>query len=239
MSPGPGVDVPDPVLVACSHGTADPAGREVVSGILAAVRRRRPGLDVRPAFVDVQEPAVARVVEAVAAEGRRAVVVPLLLSAGFHVHVDVAAAVAGRPAVAAGALGPHRRLAECVRDRLVAAGAGPGDAVVLAAAGSSDARATADVETTRAMVEEMWSHGPVRSAYGSAAEPSVPDAVAQLRADGAARVVVAAYLLAPGWFHDRLAVAHADAVTAPLAPDRRVVDVVLDRYDTAAARGAL
>jgi sirohydrochlorin ferrochelatase len=228
------VPVREPVLVGCSHGTDEPLGRAVVAGILEGVRRRRPGLDVRAAFVDVQEPAVGDVVAAVSAEGREAVVVPLLLSAGYHVHVDIAAAVAGRPAVAAGALGPDARLVACLVDRLREAGTLPGDAVVLAAAGSSDARATRAVEVTLGRLRQAWPHGPVGVAYGSAASPRVPEAVAQARAEGAARVVVSAYLLAPGWFHDRLAEAGADVVTAPLAPDIRVLDVVLDRYDAAA-----
>jgi hypothetical protein len=46
-------------------------------------------------------------------------------------------------------------------------------------------------------------------------------------------VVVAAYLLAPGHFHDKLAGAGADAVTAPLLPDERIAAVLLDRYDAA------
>ena len=71
-------------------------------------------------------------------------------------------------------------------------------------------------------------------AYGSGARPSVPDAVAGARAAGASRVVVASYLLAPGFFHDRLLTAGADVVTAPLAPDDRLVAVVLDRYRAAA-----
>jgi sirohydrochlorin ferrochelatase len=224
------VPVREPVLVACSHGTDDPVGRGVVAGILDGMRGLRPGLDVRPAFVDVQEPAVGQVVAEVAAEGREAVVVPLLLSAGYHVHVDVAAAVAGRRAAAAGALGPDVRLVACLVDRLRDT-ARRGDAVVLAAAGSSDPRATRAVE----VMLEAWPHGPVSVAFGSAASPRVPEAVARARAGGAARVVVSTYLLAPGWFHDRLAEAGADAVTAPLAPDVRVLDVALDRYDAAVA----
>ena len=47
------------------------------------------------------------------------------------------------------------------------------------------------------------------------------------------RVVVAAYLLAPGHFHDKLAGAGADSVTAPLLPDDRIAAVLLDRYDAA------
>ena len=71
--------------------------------------------------------------------------------------------------------------------------------------------------------------------YGSAARPPVADAVADARRAGAARVVVAAYLLAPGHFADKLAAAGADAVTAPLLPDPRLAAVLLDRYDAALA----
>jgi sirohydrochlorin ferrochelatase len=104
--------------------------------------------------------------------------------------------------------------------------------VVLAAAGSSDVRAVADVESTAALLQGTWA-GPVTTGYGSAASPTVPAAVAAARQAGAERVVVAAYLLAPGHFHDKLAGAGADAVTAPLLPDDRIAAVLLDRYDAA------
>jgi hypothetical protein len=45
--------------------------------------------------------------------------------------------------------------------------------------------------------------------------------------------VLAAYLLAPGHFHDKLGGAGADTVTAPLLPDERIAAVLLDRYDAA------
>jgi hypothetical protein len=48
-------------------------------------------------------------------------------------------------------------------------------------------------------------------------------------------VVLAAYLLAPGHFHDKLGGAGADTVTAPLLPDDRIAAVLLDRYDAAVA----
>jgi sirohydrochlorin ferrochelatase len=107
--------------------------------------------------------------------------------------------------------------------------------VVLAAAGSSDLRAVADVEATASLVQRSWA-GPVTIGYGSAAQPTVPAAVSDARAAGARRVVVAAYLLAPGHFSDRLAAAGGDAVTAPLLPDDRVAAVLLDRYDAALPR---
>ena len=61
------------------------------------------------------------------------------------------------------------------------------------------------------------------------------DRVATARADlpPGGRVVVASYLLAPGYFHDRVLEAGADVVTDPLAPDDRLVQIVLDRYDEA------
>lgn len=228
-----------PVLVGCSHGTDDAAGRAAIAAVLEGVRRRRPDLDVREAFVDVQQPEVADVVaEAVAGPAGRAVVVPLLLSAGFHTHVDIARAVAGVPgAAASGTLGPDERVVAVLVDRLHEARARPGDAVVLAAAGSSDARASSAVETVADGLRHRWPGGPVTVGYGSAARPTVAEAVAAARAGlaGAGRVVAASYLLAPGFFHDRVVRAGADVVTAPLAPDDRLVDVVLDRYDCAVA----
>jgi len=211
-----------------------------VGALVAAVAAARPGLEVEAAFVDVQPPEVGDVVRRVTASGRHAVVVPLLLSAGYHVHVDIGRATAGDGATSTGALGPDPRLAEILLDRLGEAGAQPGDAVVLAAAGSSDERSGVDVDQVAAVVRAGWA-GPVLVGYGASAHPSVPEAVAGARELTRGRVVVAAYLLAPGFFHDRLAEAGADAVTGPLAVDasgaidRRLVDVVLDRYDTAVA----
>jgi sirohydrochlorin ferrochelatase len=229
-----------PVLVACAHGTRNPAGRRLIAELALAARNRRPGLVTTAAFVDVQPPTVVDVVASLSAQGRAVVVVPLLLSGGYHVHVDIAGAVAvADSAVAARALGPDAWLVDVLRDRLVQAGADPVDprtAVVLAAAGSSDVRAVADVESTAALLQRGWA-GPVHTGYGSAATPTVPDAVAAARQAGAGRVVVAAYLLAPGHFHDKLAGAGADAVTAPLLPDERIAAVLLDRYDAALSVG--
>jgi sirohydrochlorin ferrochelatase len=225
-----------PVLVACAHGTRNPTGRRLIAELALAARRLRPDLVTTAAFVDVQPPTVVDVVAGLSASGRAAVVVPLLLSGGYHVHVDIAQAVAGAAGtVAARPLGPDPRLAAVLRDRLVQAGADPahpGTAVVLAAAGSSDPRSVADVGRTAGYLQESWA-GPVTTGYGSAARPTVPDAVEAARAAGARTVVVASYLLAPGHFHDKLAGAGADVVTAPLLPDERIAGVLLDRYDAA------
>ncbi len=225
-----------PVLVACAHGTRNATGRRLIAELAREARDLRPGLVTTAAFVDVQPPTVVDVVAQLSSAGRPAVVVPLLLSGGYHVHVDIAGAVAGaHSAVAARPLGPDRRLVEVLRDRLADADVDAGTAVVLAAAGSSDPRSVADVEGTAQLLQSGWG-GPVTTGYGSAARPTVPDAVAAARRAGAERVVIAAYLLAPGHFHDKLATAGADAVTAPLLPDPRIAAVLLDRYDAAVAQ---
>lgn len=221
-----------PALVAASHGTSDPAGRAAVAGLVAAVAARLPGARVEPAFVDVQEPDVPAVLAGLG--GGPARVVPLLLSAGYHVRVDLARAARGAPGtVVAGALGPDERLVRRLAHRLAEAGLGPRDAVVLGAAGSSDARAVADCAATAALLAARLGRE-VTCGYLSAARPSLAEAVAAARARGR-RVVVATYLLAPGYFADLAAGCGADAVTAPLllpdeAPAEELVDVVLERY---------
>jgi sirohydrochlorin ferrochelatase len=224
------------VLVACAHGTRNPTGRRLIAELALAARALRPGLQTTAAFVDVQPPTVVDVVRGLADTATPAVVVPLLLSGGYHVHVDIAGAVQAHPqAVAARPLGPDPRLAAVLTDRLTEAGADPRDpltAIVLAAAGSSDPRSVRDVEDTADLLQRTWA-GAVTTGYGSAAQPPVPEAVTAARRAGAERVVVAAYLLAPGHFHDKLQGAGADSVTAPLLPDERIAAVLLDRYDAA------
>ena len=104
-------------LVLCSHGTADPAGRTAVSALVAAVRARVGG-EVVETWVDVQRPQVGEVVGRALSQGFSPVtVVPLLLSSGFHVHVDVAAATRAPGVRAAPALGPDPRLADLLAQR--------------------------------------------------------------------------------------------------------------------------
>ncbi|WP_426592820.1 sirohydrochlorin chelatase [Cellulomonas sp. McL0617] len=235
---GPVPDHPSqahPVLVGCSHGTDDVVGRAAVRSILTGAAAARPELDVREAFVDVQQPEVANVVaDALDGDAAGAVVVPLLLSGGFHVKVDIAAAVDQPGATAASPLGPDPRLVDILVDRLRAVELAPGDLVVLAAAGSTDPAAALAVEQVAAGLADRIPQ-PVTIGYGAGAEPRVPAAVAAARADlpPGGRVVVASYLLAPGYFHDRVLEAGADVVTEPLAPDDRLVEIVLDRYDAA------
>ena len=224
-------------LVACSHGTRSPAGRAVIARIRAALAAAVPEVEVREAFVDVEQPEVADVVAEAAAHGP-VVVLPLLLSTGFHTSVDIAAAVAPHlGATAAAPLGPHELLVRALRDRLAAVSGGdaghrPGDHVVLAAAGSSDSAAARAVERMRDLLAARLP-APVTVGYGAGCAPTIPEAVAGARRAGARRVIAASYVLAPGHFHDLVSAAGADAVSAPLGDHPLVAEIALERYETA------
>lgn len=242
-----------PALVGISHGTSSTDGRAAVRALHEAVAasmaarataRGDASPSVRLGHVDVEQPDVPATL-ATLDPGEPAVVVPLLLSAGYHVHVDLTEAItdaagSGRRVILAGALGPDDRLAAVLDRRLTEAGVRDDDSVVLSVAGSSDARAVRDC---RDMADRLAaaSARDIRLGFLSAAEPLLPDAVAAARADApGSRVVVASYLLAPGYFQDLAERASADVVSPPLlVPDAPVpaelVEIVLDRYDAAVA----
>ncbi|WP_039800273.1 CbiX/SirB N-terminal domain-containing protein, partial [Nocardia araoensis] len=114
-----------------------------------------------------------------------------------------------------------------------AAGWRPGDAVVFAAAGSSDARARQDVRRAAGLLAERLGTG-VRIGYVATGAPRVPDVVAELRQAGAGRVFVASYLLAHGLFQQRLHEAGADGVAEPIGVHPAVVRLIAERYRVAA-----
>ncbi|WP_404593806.1 sirohydrochlorin chelatase [Paenarthrobacter histidinolovorans] len=224
-----------PVLIACAHGTRNAEGQAAIRRVMAEIGELRPGLRVVEAYVDVQEPELGGVVEGLP-EGTAAVVVPLLLSTGFHIKVDVPKAIKSRPeVVAARPLGPDPRLAELLATHLRAAGLQEDDGVLLAAAGSSLPDGSVDSEEQARLLGELLPNK-VRVAYGASAQPTVPDGVASLRAElandgGTGRVFIASYLLATGYFHDQLAKAGADVVAAPLLPSKVLAEIALERYD--------
>ncbi|RWW94070.1 sirohydrochlorin chelatase [Paenarthrobacter ureafaciens] len=226
-----------PVLIACAHGTRNSEGQAAIRNVMAEIGELRPGLQVLEAYVDVQEPELSGVVEGMP-EGAAAVVVPLLLSTGFHIKVDVPKAIKSRPeVVAARPLGPDPRLAELLAKHLRAAGLQDNDGVLLAAAGSSLPDGSVDSEEQARLLAELLPNK-VRVAYGASAEPNVPDGVASLRAELAqdgGRVFIASYLLATGYFHDQLFKAGADVVTAPLLPSPVLAEIALERYDAVLA----
>lgn len=213
-------------LLAVSHGTDSVRGAAAIAALVDSVAERLPGVDVRSAFVDVQQLDAASAVRAI--EGP-VTIVPLLLSTGFHVRVDLRTAAAAHPqAIVTPPLGPDPRLAEILAERT------PPHAVevVLAAAGSRDPQSAPACERAAALLRERID-APVHLAYLAARTPTLKE-VAPQHPDA----VIVPYLLAHGFFHDLATrVAPGRTVTAPLLDGdptpEPLIDLVVDRYMSA------
>lgn len=220
-----------PALVLAAHGTRSTAGEETLSALAETVRRARPGQRVELSYLEISSPLLADVLPAVRGP---VVVVPLLLAGGYHVHIDLPDVIAEhRPdAMIAGWLGPHRLLTSVLARKLARAGLRSTDAVVLGAAGSSDPAALADVRAAAHQLALRLAR-PVTAAFASAGSPSLDEAMERLGSTPAARVAIASYVLAPGFFHDRLGSAGAGLVSDPLGADPDVAALIWHRYDEA------
>jgi sirohydrochlorin ferrochelatase len=223
-----------PALVLLAHGTGDAAGRATIGRLLVALRDALPGTDVRMAYAGVARPQLADVLGRADPVDGPAVVVPCFLAAGYHVRVDVPGQLAelGRgDVILAEPLGPDPALLDVAVDRLHDAGVRPDDHVVLAAAGSTDPVARADLDTAAGLLAARRG-AEVPVGYIAGGSPRVADVVAVERTPGR-RMVLATWLLAPGAFHRWLGDAGADVVTEPLGDHPGVVDVVIERYRAA------
>ncbi|MFT4085173.1 MAG: CbiX/SirB N-terminal domain-containing protein [Nocardioides sp.] len=215
-------------LVVVAHGTRHRVGNRVAVEIAAAAGRRL-GMPAVAAYVELCEPLLA---DLLAAGAEPTIVVPLLLSTGYHVRVDLPAAVAGAagPATLAAPLGPDPLLARAQVVRLRAAGARPGQPVTMVAAGSNDPAATVDLHTAADLLCGAWG-APVRLATLAGHGPR-PEQV--LRPGDA----VSPYLLAPGHFADRagrLTGHGADVVATPIGSHPALVDLIALRAGTRTA----
>jgi sirohydrochlorin ferrochelatase len=237
-------------LLVIAHGSRDPRHAATVHALVGRARSLRPGLRVETAFLDFNGPTVSQALASLYLSGVREVVaLPLLLTRAFHAKADIPAVLSeattrptGLSVRVADVLGPSPLLVAALERRLAEAGLGlaPADrartGVVLASAGSSDPEAIAVI----AEIAREWRHTgwcAVRPAFASAALPRTEDAVRALRAEGAERVAVAPYVIAPGRLPDRIAAgaeaAGADVVSAVLGPSPELARLLLRRYDGA------
>ena len=209
-------------LVLVAHGTRDPAGVRVARCLAAALP-----VPAELAFVDVLDPPLRQVLARVPGP---VTVVPAFLASGYHVRVDVPGEVTAsrrRDVTVTDALGPHPAVVRAAVTRLREAGWRRGDAVVLAAAGSSDPRAVADVHLAARRLSALVGRR-VRVGFLAAGTPRLADLVGGLRAVGERRVAVASWLLAPGVFHRAALACGADVVADPLGSHPAVVGRLAD-----------
>jgi sirohydrochlorin ferrochelatase len=211
-------------LVTVAHGTRKSGGNEVARTITVAAGLAL-GTEAVCSYVELTEPLFEDVV---AADATPTVVLPLLLSTGFHLREDLPrmAANAGGPLVLGRPLGPHQQIARAQLDRLARVGARPGDGrLVLLAAGSSDPLATRDLARAAELLARLW---------GSPVEVATLSALGRRPAEVVrAGDVVTPYLLSPGFFADRARseslAAGAAVVADVIGPHPLVVDLVVQR----------
>ena len=233
-----------PALVALAHGSRDSRSAASITALVDAVRSMRPDLKVERAFLDLSKPSLDTVIDRLSRKHEEIVVVPLLLTEAYHAKVDVpsaiAAAQARHPEVrirATPILGLEARFLEVLdlrmREALASARARELDALVLAAAGSSDPLANQSV----ARLARLWgSHHklPVTAAFASTSPPATGEAVRAFRKEGRRHIAVASLFLAPGFLPDRAAElaleAGAVAVSEPLGAHSEIARTVLARY---------
>lgn len=214
-----------PALLIAAHGTESRDGLATTHAITAAVAARLPGLAVSLCFLDVATPSLA---EALDAATGPVVVVPLVLSSGYHVRADIPAVLAGRTDVRVTPhLGPSPVLADVLAARLREAAAGrEAAATAMVAIGSSREQARAEVAAMAGLLGERVGRlvhliplsGDVRKALAALPRP----------------VEVATYLIAEGAFLAALTAAAAGSgwVARPIGADPALVDLVVQRYES-------
>jgi sirohydrochlorin ferrochelatase len=215
--------VPVTLLVA-AHGTKSAEGLATTTDLVSAVAAERPDVPVELCFLDVAEPSLTAALDGLG--DAEVVVVPLLLSAGYHVQTDIPAVVAGRPGVrVAGHLGPDPAMIAAVADRLAEVDDCTAATTVLAAIGSSRPSAQDEVAVAAAALASRLG----RPVSVLPLDAGTRTAIAGL----AAPVAVASYLLAPGGFLDvlREAVGGRGRVAAPIGVHPALVRLVWERYD--------
>ena len=221
-------------VIATSHGTDSVAGREAITLIREQIKfllaQRNDGVEYRvhAAYVDVESPSVDDA--AALPKDEPCVIVPILLSTGFHTQVDLrrAARASGiERIVIAESLGPDSRLARLARTRLEEAGwtSENGSVVVQGAAGSSRADGRADMERAAELLSEALGTQ-VQHGFIASIGPKFHEVVAEYKPEYAAT-----YLLAEGFFAGKMR-RDAEATGLPV----KVAAPLVNAQDPASAR---
>jgi sirohydrochlorin ferrochelatase len=207
-------------LVLLAHGSPDARHAQTIAAVADAITQR--GVDCAPAFLDHNAPHIGDM----ARSGD--VVVPMLLTDGFHRVSDIPALAAVVSACEfTEPLGADAAFISGLEARIGQAGATDKDAVVLAWAGSTRESARRDVD----VLARAWGKASGRAIITAAPHEVESRVVAMRGARGS--VVVSTFLVADGVLGDRIAAAGirggAAHVGAALGDRAEVVEVVLAR----------
>ena len=238
-----------PALVALACGPVDATSAGTIREIVSTTKRLRSDLRIEAAFSAGASPSLQRVVTSLASRGHQeVVVVPLLVAPTDQAELDlltaVDAAAQANPDVrvrAADLIGADAALLavldERLRTALSAARVRELDALVLAAAGSSDTRVTAAI----GRLARLWSgrhHLPTSIAFANTSPPSTGEAVRDWRRQGKRHVAVGSLFITSGPHADRAAElaleAGACAVSGPLGAHAELSRLIVARYSVGA-----
>ena len=83
------MDAPKAIIL-FGHGSRDPLWRLPMDAVAQRIRSRHPGMPVRCAFLELEQPGLAAAAADLAAGGaRRVTVVPMFLGTGRHAREDL------------------------------------------------------------------------------------------------------------------------------------------------------
>jgi sirohydrochlorin ferrochelatase len=227
-------------LVLAAHGSADPRSATVTHAVAGRIRRLRPWLDVRPAFLEQTTPNFRDVLIDVPDDS---VVVPFLLADAYHARTDIPAMIeeSGAAVEQADVLGEDPALLSTLRLRLAEIGVSPDDdglGVLVVAVGTSNHAANARTATVARALSTGTRWAGAEVAFATGPNRRIADVAAQMSANGADRLVIAPWFLAHGLITDRVATyaaAQGIPMAAPLGSHNLVAATVLDRFDQALA----
>jgi sirohydrochlorin ferrochelatase len=231
-------------LVLTAHGSADPRSAANARAVAARLAKMRPDLNVRVAFLEHGPPNLVDVLHGLSPNDD-AVVTPLLLADAYHARIDIPCQIATCAAPErvrqAGVLGEDDRLVSVLRQRVTALGVSRLDeslGVLVVAIGASNPAVNA---RTARVAPKLLAHtgwAGATTAFATGPERSLAEGIGRLRRQGARRVVIAPWFLAPGRLPDRVqrfARGAGIEMAAPLGAHRLVAETVLNRFDQATA----
>jgi sirohydrochlorin ferrochelatase len=240
-APGSPITRPPETLVLAAHGSVDPRSSAVAHALVGRIRRLRPGVRVRAAFLEKSDPYVGDVLADIAHTRGSATVVPMLLASAHHARVDLPSVIeqSGAAVRQANVLGEDPALITLLGQRLAEAGASADQqelGVIVVAVGSSNERANAHTATVAPALAARTKWAGVEVAFATGPHPTVAEAAARLRLRGARRLVIAPWFLAQGRITDRVAQSADELgipMAQPLGAHNLVAAILLDRFDEA------
>jgi sirohydrochlorin cobaltochelatase len=238
-------------LLLIAHGTRDPRGAEEMDELLGLLRARHDGPVEHAWLEDFAEPGVVEAAGRLAAAGvRRVGVVPFLNFAAYHAETDVPNEVdearATHPeldVVIGDVLGHHPALLKLAAERV--GEPHEGEVLVVAASGSSNARANSEVAKAARLLAETTGHRWVEVAFAAVTWPTVEEALQRAARAGGERAVLFSWSLLAGRLSERVSTAAASAAdelqirlrdVGHFGPHPLVADAVMDRFREAFAQ---